>query len=33
MSVLVFGNSGQVGQEIARLADELKLTFIFFGAR
>ncbi len=31
MSVLVFGNSGQVGREIARLADELKLTFIFLG--
>lgn len=31
MSVLVFGNSGQVGREIVRLADDLKLTFIFLG--
>ena len=31
MSVLVFGYSGQVAREIARLADELKLTFVFLG--
>ena len=31
MSVLVFGYSGQVAQELARLVDELKLTFVFLG--
>ena len=31
MSVLVFGYSGQVAREIARLADGLKLSFIFLG--
>jgi dTDP-4-dehydrorhamnose reductase len=31
MSVLVFGYSGQVARELARLADELKLSFVFLG--
>ena len=31
MSVLVFGYTGQVARELARLADKLKLTFIFLG--
>lgn len=31
MSVLVFGYSGQVARELAWLADELKLTFVFLG--
>ena len=31
MSVLVFGYSGQVAQELVRLVDELKLTFVFLG--
>jgi len=31
MSVLVFGYTGQVAQELARLAEELKLTFVFLG--
>jgi len=31
MSVLVFGCSGQVARELARLADELTFSFVFFG--
>ena len=31
MSVLVFGYSGQVAQELVRLSDELELSFIFLG--
>ncbi len=31
MKVLVFGASGQVARELARLSDEVKLTFVFLG--
>lgn len=31
LSVLVFGYSGQVAQELVRLSDELELSFIFLG--